>query len=62
MTRQEKMDEALRTMDFYELAKLTYERSNNMKIKVKQIKSEETLQRFGNRFFTKEQLREIARA
>lgn len=62
MTRQEKMDEALRTMDFYELAKLTYERSNNMKIKVKQIKSEETLQRFGNKFFTKEQLREIARA
>lgn len=62
MTRQEKLDEALRTMDFYELAKITYERSNNMKIKVKQIKSEETLQRFGNRFFTKEQLREIARA
>lgn len=62
MTRQEKMDEALRTMDFYELAKLTYERSNNMKIKVKQIKSEETLKRCGNRFFTKEQLREIARA
>lgn len=62
MTKQDRLDEALRTMDFYELAKLTYERSNNMKIKVKQIKSEETLQRFGNRFFTKEQLREIARA
>lgn len=62
MTSEERLDEALRTMDFYELAKLTYERSNNMKIKVKQIKSEETLQRFGNRFFTKEQLREIARA
>ena len=62
MTKQDRLDEALRTMDFYELAKLTYERSNNMKIKVKQIKSEETLQRFGNRFFTKEQLQEIARA
>lgn len=62
MTREQRLDEALRTMDFYELAKITYERSNNMKIKVKQIKSEETLQRFGNRFFTKEQLREIARA
>lgn len=59
MTKEERLDEALRTMDFYELAKLTYERSNNMKIKVKQIKSEETLQRFGNRFFTKEQLKQI---
>ena len=29
MTSEEKLDEALRTMDFYELAKLTYERSNN---------------------------------
>lgn len=62
MTREQRLDEALRTMDFHELAKLTYERSNNMKIKVKQIKSEETLKRCGNRFFTKEQLREIARA
>ena len=29
MTREEKLDEALRTMDFYELALLTYERSEN---------------------------------
>lgn len=30
-----------------------------MKIKVKQIKSKETLQRFGNKFFTKVQISEI---
>lgn len=33
-----------------------------MQIKVKQIKSEETLQMFGNKFFTQEQLEEIERA
>jgi len=33
-----------------------------MKIDVKQIKGEETLQRFGNRFFTEEQIREIEHA
>lgn len=33
-----------------------------MQIKVKQIKSEETLQKFGNRFFTQEQLNDIASA
>lgn len=57
----ERLDKALQTMDFYELAKITYEGSNNMNINVKQIKSEETLQRFGNKFFTQEQLKEIAR-
>lgn len=62
MTKDERLDEALRTMDFYELAKITYERSNPMKIKVKQVKSEEQLEFHGNRFFTQEQLREIARA
>lgn len=30
-----------------------------MKINIKQIKSEEILQRFGNKFFTKEQLKII---
>lgn len=30
-----------------------------MKIDIKQIKSEETLQRFGNKFFTKEQVKEL---
>lgn len=30
-----------------------------MKIEIKQIKSEETLQRFGNKFFTGEQVKEI---
>lgn len=30
-----------------------------MKIAVKQIKSEERLQKFGNQFFTQEQLNEI---
>lgn len=29
------------------------------KIKINQIKSEETLQRCGNRFFTKQQIKEI---
>ena len=33
-----------------------------MKIDIKQIKSEETLELCGNRFFTKEQLVEIRRA
>ena len=28
MTREERLDEALRTMDFYELAKLTLEEQN----------------------------------
>lgn len=32
-----------------------------MQIKVKQIESEETLQRFGNKFFTQEQIDEIER-
>lgn len=30
-----------------------------MKITIKQIKSQETLQMFGNKFFTKEQVKEI---
>lgn len=30
-----------------------------MKINIKQIKSEETLRRFGDRFFTNEQVKEI---
>lgn len=30
-----------------------------MKIKIKQIKSEETLQRVGDKFFTKEQVNNI---
>ena len=30
-----------------------------MKITIKQIKSEEILQRFGNKFFTKEQVRAL---
>lgn len=59
MTRGERLDEALRTMDFYELAKITYERSNPMKINVKQVKSEEQLEFHGNRFFTRAQLQEI---
>jgi len=29
MTKEERLDEALRTMDFYELAKITYERSGD---------------------------------
>lgn len=59
MIREEKLDEALRTMDFYELAKLTYERGEPMKINIKQTKSEEMLQRFGNKFFTKEQIKAL---
>lgn len=30
-----------------------------MKIEIKQTKSEETLERYGNRFFTKEQLKAV---
>ena len=59
MTKEERLQRALKYSDFYELAKITYERSKNMKIKVNQIKSEETLQRFGNKFFTEEQVKEI---
>lgn len=59
MSKEERLQDALKRNDFYELAKLTYERSNNMKIKIKQIKSEETLQRFGNKFFTKIQVKEL---
>ena len=33
-----------------------------MKITINQIKSEETLARYGNKFFTKEQLKEIRKA
>lgn len=33
-----------------------------MKIKVEQIESTEELQRFGNKFFTQEQLNEIIRS
>lgn len=62
MTREQRLDEALRTMDFYELAKLTYERSNPMKINVNQVESEEQLEFHGNRFFTQEQINEIMRA
>lgn len=29
MTRQERLDEALKNWDFYELAKITYEGNNN---------------------------------
>ena len=30
-----------------------------MKIEIKQIRSKETLQRFGNKFFTKVQIKEL---
>lgn len=30
-----------------------------MKVEIKQVKSEETLQRFGNKLFTEEQVEEI---
>ena len=57
------LDEALRTMDYYNLAKLTYERNNKMKIKIKDLTpNTEILTRNGNKFFTNEQLEKIARA
>lgn len=62
MSKDERLDEALRTMDFYELAKITYERSRPMKIKIEQVESEEKLELHGNRLFTKDQLKDIARA
>ena len=37
MTKQEKLDEALKNWDFYELARLTYERDKNMKIEVNDL-------------------------
>lgn len=58
MSRNDRLDRALKNMDFYELAKLTIE-AQPMKIKIKQIKSEETLQRFGNKFFTEAQVEGI---
>lgn len=62
MTRKERLDKALKYGDFYELAKLTYERSEPMKVNVKQVKSEEKLELHGNKLFTETQLSEIARA
>lgn len=62
MTKDDKLDEALRKMDFYKLAKITYERSNPMKININQVEDEEQLELHGNRFFTQEQLKEIERA
>lgn len=59
MTKEERLQRALKYGDFYDLALLTYERSKKMKIDIKQIKSEETLQRFGNKFFTKKQVKEL---
>lgn len=57
------LDEALKTMDYYNLAKLTYERNNKMKIKVNDLTpNTETLTFNGNKFFTKEQLEQIERA
>ena len=57
------LDEALRTMDYYNLAKLTYERNNKMKIEIKDLTpNTETLTLNGNQFFTKEQLEQIERA
>lgn len=61
MTREEKIADALARNDYYELAKITME-ERPMKIDIKQIKSEETLQRFGNKFFTNEQVKEIRNA
>lgn len=61
MTREEKLDEALKNMDFYELAKLTMG-DKQMKVEVKYIESEEQLTRCGNKFFTKEQLEQIRKA
>lgn len=63
MNRKERLDKALKYFDFYELAKLTYERNNEMKIEIKDLTpNTETLARNGNKFFTKEQLGQIARA
>ena len=50
--------DALARNDYYALAKLTMERQP-MKINVMYVKSEEQLQRYGNKFFTAEQVKEI---
>ena len=63
MNRKERLDRALKYFDPYELAKITYERNNEMKIEIKDLTpNTETLTRNGNKFFTKEQLGQIARA
>ena len=48
--------DALARNDYYALAKLTMERQP-MKINVMYVKSEEQLQRFGNKFLTETQVK-----
>ncbi len=63
MNRKERLDRALKYFNPYELAKLTYERNNEMKIEIKDLTpNTETLTFNGNQFFTKEQLKQIERA
>lgn len=63
MNRKERLDRALKYFNPYELAKLTYERNNEMKIEIKDLTpNTETLTRNGNKFFTQEQLKDIVRA
>lgn len=63
MNRKERLNKALKYFDPYELAKLTYERNNEMKIEIKDLTpNTETLIRNGNKFFTQEQLKDIVRA
>lgn len=62
MTRQERLQRALKYGDFYELALLTYEGGKKMNIKINQADDKETLTRCGNRFFTQAQLKQIEEA
>lgn len=50
--------DALARNDYYALAKLTMEKQP-MKINVMYVKSEEQLQRYGNKFFTEVQVKRL---
>lgn len=62
MDKEEKLDKALKYWDFYELAKITYERNNNMNINVNYKPQVEELIHIGNKLFTKEQIRNMGKA
>ncbi len=57
MNRKERISNALKRFDYLELARITMEK--DMKIDVKYTKSEEKLEKHGNKFFTQAQLKEI---
>ena len=59
MTRKERVSNALKHFDFYQLAKITMEENMKKNIKVTQADDYELLERHGNKFFTHEQVKEL---